>query len=494
MADQKFGDLSKVNLYGVDEGQLGELKQSQEDIIKSLERRYEQPNFFKVAAGFLKPQLGGFGASLGSASKALGENTEKQRESQIPIAQMRAQLAQTNVLMGSQQKANQLMQTWEASGKPMDQATYAKVTALAPNSAAATAAKAAYEGGAKDIENARSQQRTVLDAIQVKQAKGMPLTASETNFLQNFASGLLGSPESNRASPMAGPAINTGAQQNQPASSTPSASNAPSASMPEQPKQFTPYPQTFAFPDVSNMSDPERKSREAAYLRNAEAKEKESEEYLKQLKTTSADPVYSSINSEYATGINLIQSHPQVAKKVFNLLRQDGSFASQIFSAAQAGFGINLGNMAANISLPVEAFQRAGLNREEQLLADRLLRSMLVTGSAKLASQGITPEKGQASYQQYLESTKANLQQNAATALHNLQKDYVTFQQGKKIFDVANQEHRNQQKYSATPYTDVLNSSPDIRRASEQAREKMKEYEDYYSEAIRSQAEKRKSR
>jgi len=135
----------------------------------------------------------------------------------------------------------------------------------------------------------------------------------------------------------------------------------------------------------------------------------------------------------------------------------------------------------------------AGLNEEEQLLADRLVRAMLIVGNAKLTSQGITPEKGHETYKQYLDNTKASLQQNAATALHNLQKDYVTFQHNKKLYDQVVKEHNNQAQYSSTPYTDVLNKSPEIARINAKAREEMHRHETDYQNAIRQRAEKRRS-
>jgi hypothetical protein len=64
-----------------------------EDQIKALEQRYAQPNYFKIAGAFAKPQLGGFLASLGSAADVMGENVEQQRAIQPTIAQMRAQTA-----------------------------------------------------------------------------------------------------------------------------------------------------------------------------------------------------------------------------------------------------------------------------------------------------------------------------------------------------------------------------------------------------------------
>lgn len=72
--------------------------------LDMLERRYAQPNWFKVSAGFLKPQLGGFGASLGSAFNAMGENEEQQRALAPTIAVERAKLSQMESLMNKNER------------------------------------------------------------------------------------------------------------------------------------------------------------------------------------------------------------------------------------------------------------------------------------------------------------------------------------------------------------------------------------------------------
>jgi hypothetical protein len=108
-------DLSKFNLYGTSDTDLQNLKDAQQDILKGLENRYAQPNWFKIAAGFAKPQLGGFMASLGSASEAMGENVEQQRASAIPIAQMKSQIAQSNLLLDKRQRANKLLSDWSTA-------------------------------------------------------------------------------------------------------------------------------------------------------------------------------------------------------------------------------------------------------------------------------------------------------------------------------------------------------------------------------------------
>jgi hypothetical protein len=541
-------DPSKINPYGAPEEQLNEYQQSLKDQIKALEQRYANPNWFKVAAGFLKPQLGGFAASLGSAGEALGENVEQQRAAALPIAQMRAQLAQSNILTGQNKAQADKFAAWKASGKPMDQATYSEIAGLNPDSSVAKAAQAAYEGQRKDLEFTSGQQRLMMDAIQMKQAKGIPLTKAEQSFLTNLpeqlslrqeAKPLLpgGAPVGAEGPPIAPPTPTASSTSSPPAPTVDPAvkrriesdiqaltreierlpagdkrlvilneemrklkesaqgqgeTTASSSTTPKKEEEIKPYTPTFKFPDTSNMSDPERRSAEAIYNRNVEKAEAASEDQFLKWKSLASDPVYSSTDSEYKSAIDLIKGDPQTAKKVFNLLRGEGSFVNQIFAAAQAGFGVNFNNYAANINLPVEPFLRAGLNPEQQMTADRLVRAMLVVGNAKLMSQGITPEKGNAIYQQALENTKASLQQNAATALHNLEKDYITFQQNKKLYDQTVKEHGVQVLNSMTPYTDVINKSPEIKRISEEARQQMTEREKEYKDAL-DRAKKRRA-
>jgi hypothetical protein len=108
-----------INFYGAQDEDISEYQKSLDDSIKALQQRYAQPNWFNVAAGFFKPQLGGFAASLGSASEAMGQNVERERESQLPIAQMRSQLAMSKIAMGQNKQAADLVKAHEAEGAPL---------------------------------------------------------------------------------------------------------------------------------------------------------------------------------------------------------------------------------------------------------------------------------------------------------------------------------------------------------------------------------------
>ncbi len=168
--------LTTVSTYGAAPEDIAAWQKAQEAGIKALEQRYANPNWFNVAAGFLKPQLGGFAASLGSASQAMGETVEKERESQLPIAKMRAELAASRIGMSKEQAAAKAFSEWKASNKPMDEATYSQIVGLSPNSSVAKAAEAAYKGEREGQTLATQQQQ--LRSSQYGQA----LTAAQQKF------------------------------------------------------------------------------------------------------------------------------------------------------------------------------------------------------------------------------------------------------------------------------------------------------------------------
>jgi hypothetical protein len=84
--------LANVNPAELPPEALEKYKGTLQQGIEALEKRYNEPNWFKVAAGFAKPQLGGFIASLGSAAEAAGETEEQRREQMLPVAQMKAEI------------------------------------------------------------------------------------------------------------------------------------------------------------------------------------------------------------------------------------------------------------------------------------------------------------------------------------------------------------------------------------------------------------------
>ena len=147
-------DITKINPYGVDDARLAELRDAQQKSIEALQNRYDKPNWFKVAAGFAKPQLGGFLASLGSASEALGENVEQQRAQQLPISQMKIQMAQQNILLGNKQKAASIVAQAQREGRPLTPKELNEITNLDESRG-----KAIMESQASQLQQKSAEQR-----------------------------------------------------------------------------------------------------------------------------------------------------------------------------------------------------------------------------------------------------------------------------------------------------------------------------------------------
>ena len=79
--------------------------------LAALEARTQQgPNWFQVGAALLDPgRTGNFGEAVGRAAGVIGAQQEKMQEAQLPIAQMRAQLAGQKYEVENQAKALQLL-------------------------------------------------------------------------------------------------------------------------------------------------------------------------------------------------------------------------------------------------------------------------------------------------------------------------------------------------------------------------------------------------
>jgi hypothetical protein len=111
--------------------------------MTSLQQRYENPNWFNVAAGFFKPQLGGFAASLGSAAQAMGKNVKSNAPMELPVAAMRAELGRVGLIQKQKNDADQLLKAQDPT-KPIPASVIIQLAKLDMD-----AAKAAEMGNAE---------------------------------------------------------------------------------------------------------------------------------------------------------------------------------------------------------------------------------------------------------------------------------------------------------------------------------------------------------
>jgi len=102
--------------YGED-NPLANINEGIQQKLNELEDRYNKPNWFKIAAGFAKPQLGGFAASLGSAAEAYGDQIEQQKALAIPLFKMRSELAANTAILNREKDVNDEIRAWYADPK-----------------------------------------------------------------------------------------------------------------------------------------------------------------------------------------------------------------------------------------------------------------------------------------------------------------------------------------------------------------------------------------
>jgi hypothetical protein len=126
-AMERFGALPQINPadpLGKRPNQYADYEKTLKDIHDKLEQRYEKPNWFDVAAGFAKPQLGGFIASLGSANEEMAKNIEQQRAQQMPLAALKVEMYK------NQQLQNQAVDAKEIYDYEMEKFGYVREKAF----------------------------------------------------------------------------------------------------------------------------------------------------------------------------------------------------------------------------------------------------------------------------------------------------------------------------------------------------------------------------
>lgn len=560
-------DWSKINPADLEtDPKLRQLKQeamqAQLDYAQSLENRYRNPNWFKVAAGFGKPQLGGFFASLGSANEALGEWQEQQRSIAPAVARMRAEIAGQQIGYGQAQKASEIIQkgAQRPSGPtPQESADVERLTGGAKGSSAAyfAAKQARLAAIAAAIRNNKdiAELKTLYDPSEVDEAivkfnleggkgtsapadaspvaapvskstpsetgekpkqeklyvygengptvneegrgfikSGVPIismfrTQAEQDALKHHKDdkGNWFTKEGLPVSELVGLHENGNALDVDPKKITPAHEkilkdagfNRPipdqdpghwqrSQTVPASAEQVVStskgeksyYPMTFPAPDYKNISETERSQRRDLYVKQVNDEENANVAKFNGYREIAFGPTHTNLKNLYEMTINMIKNDPDRAQRVFNIIRNNG----QIAAALDRGIGASIGNFHANVNLPVEEFLRAGLSKDDQTYADRLMSAFVSLGNAKLRTQGITVSNATGNEYMNLLHSAANLGQTPEAALNNLYHDRANFDHTKEMYDVISKERRDRvNPNSNSKITDIMLNSDDLR-------------------------------
>ena len=405
MATDSGLTATAINPAGLTPENLAKYEEALKASMDALQARYANPNWFNVAAGFLKPQLGGFAASLGSAGAALGDWQEKQRANELPVAQMRAQLG----LVGMQQQQMNAAEALfnEHKGK-MTPAIYAQIKKLNPGGPAdvaaagelqyaqsgITARAGARESAIKAIEYAKKT-GAVLDPSVYADA-GIPLPEALNKPLSKIEP-LVATP------PPAGPSLRPEAAQE-----LKSIQSMPDGRAKEElfaefvTRNPGTYPATAGKPGITSAEKPAEQPQfisrsyvippmgmSEAQLVNVAATEAEHAKRFNTLSDAGSSEGYTKNARAVKDALKLLDD-PR-AEKVTGILQQYSGAWGSLLQAIQSGIGGSIGPFAGQLHADVASIARARLPKDLKEYATALTTSLAQAGLAQQAASNINP-------------------------------------------------------------------------------------------------------
>jgi len=393
-------------LIGGDDKAKTEYFDAIQKTLAALEARTQQgPNWFQIAGAVLDPgRTGSFYEGASKAANVMGAQQEKQREAQLPIAQMRAQLAGQKYEVENQGKALQLLSSTlgvapaqvEAalSSGNMTPDMAAKLAQIYPMVAQLSPKVGDIVKGTFTMQNemgklnldrdrfgAEQKQRLVINAMEDRKL-GMQDTELRAKYgddiIPFMPSGKLYEPPKPIPAPTTAgaPAPQSalpGAASTLPGAA-PSASTAPPVVMPlvaQQQANQMPTPAVTAQPTVPGQAPVTSGRADLAGVplaAQAEILKKRVEDADKPFNDKRAELLTYTPQLIGQSNTNLRQLFDIASKKpqIFALMQKEG-FISGVLTAAQEGVQAQAGSYQARLGLPVKDFlQKVVLNEEDQ--------------------------------------------------------------------------------------------------------------------------------
>ena len=460
-------DPSKINPAGAQQADLDEYQRSLDEQIKSLEARYANPNWFKVAAGFAKPQLGGFMASFGSAAEALGENVEQQRAAALPIAQMRSQLAQSKILTGQNKTVADMVAEHYASGKPLTPEFVAQVVRIAPDAPSTKALVAQLETMQKQQQITSSQQQVELTRLMEMRKEGLISPADYQRRLQLLEVSAPGIPkfpsDSAPTPPVTEPPPSAGGAE-PPATSaalpTPSAQSAPAKPAETDFANFKITP-SFSVSKLNPRAVTEvEKAENARLIESAKLLEAVKEKQFQNLQIVNEPTAYATAKEANESTLNMLKTEPVMSVNSTNMLRRAGPLVALL----ERGIGISFGPYGANVNVAgARPALYASLKPDEQKFQDKLLNNIARSVYYDLKSRGIDPEKEGAEKfgQRMLQET--NIEQGPAAIHRAIMQNDIRLKHNKALYEATNKYYPKARELSLSPLHDLYTQHPEFK-------------------------------
>ena len=439
---------SVKSLYGIEDPQLQEYMALLKENETALKARYENPNWFNVAAGFLKPQLGGFAASLGSAGAALGDWQEKQRANELDVAKMRSEIGMTKMVLSQRQKAAQNLQRGvEAAGPPgSPQAIAAATSAFKDESPVVAGLDVVGKAQAENI-NALNAVKARIDAQKAAGTTVDPKLIAEQNRLQQLVQGAATTTVPGAAVPGAVPEVAP------PASAAPNAfkvdkSEREKVDIATGRSSHTGFiPMVVKPPENEYISDQAK----AAKQKEADAETATYQPQYTQLSKIVNTPNFGSVRDSF----NIIKGFdPDDVEEVTDLVRKQGGWAALLAKGVGASLSASTNPASAGLGLNAHAaiqdYLVANKNPRLRAVYDALYNNLGAIEEARKA--GMIPGSL---------GSGGNLQQTGRALWHSIAKDATLLDQAQTLYNTATGLLENYTHPSSmAPVADVFKSKP----------------------------------
>jgi hypothetical protein len=509
-------DLSKMNLAGYhDDPRIRDAIENamakSNEFAKALEKRYEQPNYFKVAAGFAKPQLGGFTASLGSAAEALGETVEQQRMVAPTVAQMQMKTSVMEASLRQQELADKLMRNWEDThpGQPYPADIISKVEKLTGSTSPYSAAANKFQSATQSAQTSSVEMLGALKEVAKDQmAKNIdprPLLLA-ARLTPEQADALIASiPKSQIPGAGGGGAGGGAGGGGGGAGGAPGAGGGPSPANtaalaenklkidalnakiqqygegPEEKAEFKKlkaehdallgggggrapaanagyYPPSYQPPSGLTVEQQQAMMKGKADENIKMIEEPHLKDYLVAKSFHRNSNNYSEAMSNTESALQEADKNKQAFDDVSNLVRRAGPLAA----AAEKGMGVHFGPYGASITLPASAYEGAKLGETRQAFADLMLNKIATSVYYGLLARGQTPESmGKEAFEQaVLGETLAK--KTALSIRHTLELNKELFKRHADISEIVEKELPKANPNSPTKYADIYRNSKEL--------------------------------
>jgi hypothetical protein len=477
-------DPSKAPLYGQGSDEyMQTIQQAQQDAVKALQDRYANPNWFKVAAGFGKPQLGGFAASLGSAFDALGENVEQERAQQMPIQALKIQMAQTGALMKTNKQVNDEIDKWkkEHPNTLVPDSLLQDWMGRAANSQGVQSLLKERENVVKnrelinqELSTFTSKQSADRDLIKARRAAGDIDANEEKRLLREIDLRNKTRPSGDPNAPL--PTGADAGKQDTDAGKVPPpiSQEKPQADTSGKPKQV--FKPTYSLPHDTPVTAKETQANETAKA-TAASVNADPENQFKALQKINDPSAFSLAMSANESIQDAIRSDAKTFVKVTNLVRQQGGIANMLNKGLQMhfnGYGITVG-------IPIEAGLEGNLSPDELAYRDTLFSNLATSAYYNLLARGIDPSKaGEGKFAQLI-AQEMNIDKAPKAIDHQIDLNIEQLKHSERLYKaMSNGLPEAVLAGSLSPHYDVLNQSDEVKVAKKMYQsilaQKSKEY------------------